>query len=127
MIEVGGKSYFIDLLFYHFKLKCFVVIELKATSFDPRDVGQINFYLSAVDDHLKASDDQPTMGLVLCKSKDNFTAEYALRDINKPIGVAEYAMEILKKLPKDLKASLPTAQELEAELEKQEVLAENEG
>jgi predicted nuclease of restriction endonuclease-like (RecB) superfamily len=125
-IEVGGKTYFIDLLFYHFKLKCFVVIELKARDFDPRDAGQINFYLSAVDDLLKAPEDKPTIGLVLCKSKDNFTAEYALRDINKPIGVAEYAIEILEKLPKDLKASLPTAQELEAELEKQEVLSQEE-
>ncbi len=78
-IEVSGKSYFIDLLFYHYKLKCFVVVELKAREFDPRDAGQINFYLSAVDEALRSADDKPTIGLLLCKSKDRLSCEYALR------------------------------------------------
>jgi len=122
-IEVGNKIYILDLLFYHYKLKCFIVVELKAREFKPSDAGQINFYLSAVDDLLRSTDDKPTIGLILCKSKDNLTAEYALRDINKPIGVAEYGIEILEKLPKGLRASLPTVEELEAELEKHEILA----
>ncbi len=125
-LEVGKKDYYIDLLFYHTKLKCYVVVELKAREFDPRDAGQINFYLSAVDDLVRDAQDSPTIGLLLCKTKDNFTAEYALRDINKPIGVAEYQTEILKKLPKNLKSSLPTIEEIEAELEKQESLIEGE-
>jgi hypothetical protein len=89
--------------------------------FDPRDAGQLNFYLSAVDDLVSGKSDNPTIGLLLCKTKDNFTAEYALRDINKPIGVAEYETEIRKRLPKELKSSLPTIEELEAELEKHAV------
>ncbi|OGB83891.1 hypothetical protein A3F66_02760 [candidate division TM6 bacterium RIFCSPHIGHO2_12_FULL_32_22] len=121
-LVVGKKDYYIDLLFYHTKLKCYIVVELKAKDFDPRDAGQINFYLSAVDDLVKDKDDKPTIGLLLCKTKDNFTAEYALRDINKPIGVAEYKTEILKRLPKKLKSSLPTIEELETELEKKEIL-----
>lgn len=121
-LEVGKKDYYIDLLFYHTKLKCYIVVELKARDFDPRDAGQINFYLSAVDDLVRDKDDKLTIGLLLCKTKDNFTAEYALRDINKPIGIAEYKTEIIKKLPKKLKSSLPTIKELESELEKKEAL-----
>lgn len=121
-LEVDEKDYYIDLLFYHTKLKCYVVVELKAREFDPRDAGQINFYLSAVDDMIRDSEDKPTIGLLLCKSKKNFTAEYALRDIKKPIGIAEYQTEILKKLPKELKKNFPTIEEIETELEKNEIL-----
>jgi hypothetical protein len=121
-LQISGKDYYVDLLFYHYKLKCFVAVELKAREFEPRDVGQINFYLSAIDDLLRSPGDEPTIGLLLCKTKDNFTAEYALRNINKPIGVAEYETEIMKVLPKELKSSLPTIEELEAELEKEEAL-----
>lgn len=118
-LMIGKKDYYIDLLFYHFKLRCFVVVELKAREFDPRDAGQMNFYLSAVDDLVKSAEDKPTIGLLLCKTKDNFTAEYALRNINSPIGVAECATEIVKKLPKAFKSSLPSIQEIEDEFEKQ--------
>ena len=89
-LEVEGDDYYIDLLFYHVKLKCYIVVELKARAFDPRDVGQINFYLSAVDDLVRDKDDKPTIGLLLCKTKKNFTAEYALRNVSSPIGVAGY-------------------------------------
>ncbi len=122
-LEVEGDDYYIDLLFYHTKLKCYIVVELKARAFDPRDVGQLNFYLSAVDDLVRDGDDKPTIGLLLCKTKKNFTAEYALRDIHKPIGVAEYETEIMKKLPKDLKSKLPSIEEIETELEKHEIIA----
>jgi len=124
-LEVGNKDYYIDLLFYHITLKCFIVVELKAREFEPKDAGQINFYLSAVDDLVKNPDDKPTLGLLLCKTKDNFTAEYALRDINKPIGIAEYQTEIISRLPKELKSSLPSIEEIEAELEKQETLSKH--
>lgn len=121
-LTVEGDDYYIDLLFYHIKLKCYVVVELKARAFDPRDVGQLNFYLSAVDDLVRTPEDKPTIGLLLCKTKKDFTAEYALRGINRPIGVAEYETEIIKKLPKQLKGSLPTVEEIEAELSKVDVL-----
>jgi predicted nuclease of restriction endonuclease-like (RecB) superfamily len=121
-LEVDDQDYYIDLLFYHAKLKCYVVVELKNTAFIPEYAGKLNFYLSAVDDLLRTPGDQPTIGLLLCKSKKNFTAEYALRNIHSPIGVAEYQAEILKKLPKELKSSLPSIEEIEAELEKTEIL-----
>lgn len=120
--KVGESDFYADLLFYHFRLRCFVVVELKAQKFEPSDLGQLNFYLSIVDDQLRQPEDKPTIGLLLCKNKDNFVAEYALRDINKPIGVAGYETEIIDKLPQDLKSSLPTIDEIEAELEKHEVL-----
>ncbi len=125
-LEIDEDDYYIDLLFYHTKLKCYVVVELKARKFDPRDVGQLNFYLSACDDLLRDETDKPTIGLLLCKSKKNFTAEYALRDIRKPIGIAEYETEIIKNLPKELKSSLPTIEEIEAELEKTEKIQQTE-
>lgn len=117
-LEVSATDFYIDLLFYHYKLRCFVVVELKAREFDPRDAGQLNFYLSAVDSQLRHPGDNPTIGLLLCKTKDNLIAEYALRDINKPIGVADYETDIVKRLPKNLKSSLPTIEELEIEFEK---------
>ena len=122
-LGIQEKDYYIDLLFYHIKLRCYVVVELKAREFDPRDTGQLSFYLSIVDEQLCSSGDKPTIGLILCRTKNNFVAEYALRKINAPIGIASYTTEILKKLPKNLKSSLPTVEEIELELEKQETLA----
>ncbi len=117
-ITVGSKEFFIDMLFYHIELRCFIVIELKAEEFDPRNIGQINLYLSAVDSLLKHRDDQPTIGLLLCKSKDNYVAEYALRDINKPIGISSYTTKLIESLPKELKNKLPSIAEIEHELQK---------
>lgn len=116
LLEVGDRDLYLDLLFYHLKLRCHVVIELKAVPFEPAFVGQLNAYLSAVDDLLRHSDDKPTIGLLLCRSKDTIVVEYALRDLKKPIGVAEWETRIVEKLPEDLKGSLPTVEEIEAEL-----------
>jgi len=118
-LDISGNDFYIDLLFYHLTLRCFVVVEIKSRKFDPRDVGQLNFYLSVVDDKLKHADDHPTIGILLCKSKDNVIVEYALRSISKPIGVADSEVKILKNLPKEFKGSLPTVEEFESELEKQ--------
>lgn len=115
-LNVGGQDFFIDLLFYHLKLRCFVVVELKATEFKPEHAGKMNFYLTAVDEMLKHKDDSPTIGLLLCKTKNKFVAEYALRDINKPLGVAEYETKIIESLPDNLKGSLPSIEEIEQEL-----------
>jgi len=123
-IEVEGDDYYFDLLFYHLKLRCYIVIELKSTAFKPEYAGKLNFYLSAVDDLLRHKDDAPTIGLLLCKTKKNFTVEYALRGINKPIGVADYEAKIIRNLPKNLKSSLPTIEEIEAEFEKREILSD---
>jgi predicted nuclease of restriction endonuclease-like (RecB) superfamily len=113
-LEVGGEDFFIDLLFYHLKLRCYVVIELKAGDFKPEHTGQLGFYLSAVDAQIKHSDDQPTIGLLLCKNRNKIVAEYALRDMQKPIGIAEY--ELINALPKSLESSLPSIEDIEAEL-----------
>lgn len=113
-IEIAEKDYYIDLLFYHIKLKCYVVIELKNTAFIPEYAGKLNFYLSAVDTLLKESDDKPTIGILLCREKNNLEAEFALRDINKPMGVSEF--ELTTILPENLKSSLPTIEELEQNL-----------
>lgn len=115
-LEVGDQDFALDLLFYHLKLRCYVVIELKAVPFAPAFVGQLNLYLSAVDDLLRHPDDAPTIGLLLCREKNRLVVEYALRDLNKPIGVAEWETRIVEKLPDDLKGSLPTVEEIEAEL-----------
>lgn len=123
-LQVSDSDFYIDLLFYHTKLHCYIVVELKARKFDPRDVGQLQFYLSVVDDQLRTADDKQTIGLLLCKTKDNIIAEYALRDLHKPIGIAGYETELVSKLPKELKGSLPTVEELEAEFEKNKVLDE---
>ncbi len=117
-IKVGDKDFFIDLLFYHLDLRCFIVVELKAEEFDARNVGQINLYLSAIDSLLRHPGDQPTIGLLLCRSKDSFVVEYALRDINKPIGVSSYTTKLVESLPKNLKGKLPSIEEIEAGLEK---------
>jgi predicted nuclease of restriction endonuclease-like (RecB) superfamily len=116
-LKVGDEDFYIDLLFYHLKLHCFVVIELKTGKFKPEYAGKINFYLSAVDDLLKSPQDSPSIGLILCASKDNIIAEYALRDVNKPIGIAEWQTKLTKSLPKELQTELPTIEQLEAELD----------
>lgn len=116
-LEVGSQDFYIDLLFYHTKLKCYIVVELKAVAFKPEYIGQLSFYLSAVDDLIKEPEDKPTIGLLLCRNKNNITVEYALRGFDKPIGVAEYETKILKKLPKKFKSTLPTIEEFESELE----------
>lgn len=113
-IEVGGEDFYIDLLFYHLKLRAYVVVELKATNFKPEHTGQLGFYLSAVDAQVKAPEDAPTIGLLLCKSKNRVAAEYALRDTNKAMGVAEY--QLVESLPKDLEANLPSIEQIEREL-----------
>jgi hypothetical protein len=113
-LEVGGDEFFIDLLFYHTRLKCYVVVELKGVAFKPEHAGQLNFYLSAVDSQIKTADDQPTIGLLLCKTKNRLVAEYALSGINKPIGVADY--QLVRALPEPLDTSLPSIEEIEAEL-----------
>lgn len=113
-LEVAGDEFFIDLLFYHTRLKCYVVVELKAKDFKPEHVGQLNFYLSAIDAQVKAPDDKPTIGLLLCRTQNRLVAEYALSGIAKPIGVAEY--ELLRALPSPLDTSLPSIEAIEAEL-----------
>lgn len=113
-LEVAGDEFFIDLLFYHTRLKCYVVVELKANAFKPEHVGQLNFYLSAIDNQVKASDDKPTIGLLLCRTQNRLVAEYALSGIDKPIGVAEY--QLVRALPTPLDTSLPSIEEIEAEL-----------
>ena len=112
-LQVNGRDYFLDLLFYHARLKCYVVIELKAGAFKPEYVGKLNFYLSAVDDLLRTEGDQPTIGLILCKDKDHLDVEYALRDIHKPMGVSSF---ITKDIPLDVQSQLPSVQEIEDEL-----------
>ncbi len=114
-ITVGQSDFFLDLLFYHIKLRSYVAIELKAVSFEPEFAGKLNFYLSAIDDNLRREGDNPTIGLLLCKDKERFVAEYALRDINKPIAVADYLLT--KAIPENLKGALPTVEELEEEFE----------
>jgi predicted nuclease of restriction endonuclease-like (RecB) superfamily len=116
-LQVSDKDFYLDLLFYHLKLRCFVIVELKTTEFKPEYVGKMNFYLSAVDDLMRHPDDSPSIGLLICKKKDTYIAEYALRDIKKPIGIAEYEAKIVSSLPKKFEGKLPTIQEIEAELE----------
>jgi predicted nuclease of restriction endonuclease-like (RecB) superfamily len=115
LLEVGGDEFFIDLLFYHLKLRCYVVIELKGGKFKPEHLGQLGFYLTAVDRQVKAESDNPTIGSLLCKSKNKVVAEYALGDKTQPMGVAEY--KLLESLPEPLQTSLPTIEQIERELE----------
>lgn len=114
-LEIGDEDYYIDLLFYHTKLRCYVVIELKTGKFKPEYAGKLNFYLSAVDDKLKTEHDNPSIGIILCKEKNKLVAEYALKDMTKPIGVSEY--KLLQDIPEELRSSLPTIEELEEELD----------
>lgn len=114
-LRVGDQNYFLDLLFYHIKLRCYFVIELKAVSFKPEFTGQMNFYLAVVNDKMKGPEDNPTIGLILCKSKNEVTVKYALEGVLSPIGVASYETALADSLPADFKASLPTVEEIEAE------------
>ena len=115
-LEVGGDDFFLDLLFYHLRLRRYVVIELKARAFEPGDVGQLNLYRSAVDDLLRHPDDQPTIGLLLCRGKNKLVVEYALSGLDKSIAVADWKKQITETLPAEFRGSLPTIAEIEAEL-----------
>lgn len=117
LLKIGSKEYRTDLLFYHTRLKCYIIIELKHVEFEPEFVGKLNFYISAIDDLVKDASDNPTIGILLCKNKDNYEVEFSLRDINKPIGVCEYRY---KELPENIKQSLPTLEELTNELKRLE-------
>jgi predicted nuclease of restriction endonuclease-like (RecB) superfamily len=114
LLNVGGDEFFIDLLFYHLKLRCYVVIELKGGKFKPEHLGQLGFYLTAVDTQVKHPDDGPTIGLLLCKGKNKVVAEYALRNNSQPLGVAEY--QLVESLPAELRTSLPSIEQIEREL-----------
>ena len=113
-LEVAGEDFYLDLLFYHLKLRCYVVIELKAGAFKPEYAGKLNFYCSAVDDMFRHENDNPTIGLLLCKEKNGLLAEYALRDMSKALAVSDY--QLTRSIPENLKPSLPTVEEIEQEL-----------
>lgn len=115
-LAVGDDAFYLDLLFYHLNLRCFVVIDLKTRKFTPDDAGKMNFYLSAADDKLRHPGDQPSIGLILCKRRDRIIAEYALRDVSKPIGVSEWQTKLVQSLPNHLHGALPSVDEIEAEL-----------
>ena len=115
-IEIGDNDHFIDMLFYHTELRCYIVIKLKAGKFIPEFAGKLNYYLSAVDSQLRKPEDNPTIGILLCKKKNKIDVEYALRDINKPMGVSEYILT--NAIPDNIKPQLPSVEELERELEK---------
>ena len=123
LMDVGGDEFFIDLLFYHLKLRCYVVIELKGGKFKPEHLGQLGFYLTAVDAQIKHPQDSPTIGLLLCKSKNKVVAEYALRDNTQPMGIAEY--KLLESLPAELQTSLPSIEQIERELTGIDTATEN--
>lgn len=114
LLNVGGDEFFIDLLFYHLELRSYIVIELKGGKFKPEHLGQLSFYLTAVDSQVKHSQDNPTIGLLLCKSKNKVVAEYALRENSQPLGIAEY--QLVESLPPELKSSLPSIEQIEREL-----------
>ena len=113
-IEVDGDEYSIDLLFYHLRLHCYVVIDLKVVKFKPEFAGKLNFYVSAVDSQIRTEGDAATIGILICKSKSDIKVEYSLRDLNKPIGVSEY--QITQNLPEQLRSSLPSIEQIEAEV-----------
>ncbi len=123
-LEVEGEDFYIDLLFYHLRLRCFVVINFKVEAFKPEFSGKMNFYVSAVDDLLKHRDDMPTIGMIICKNKKQKIVEYALQNMNKPIGVSTY--QLREALPEQLQGSLPTVEQLQAELEAIEIEIEEE-
>lgn len=118
-LEIAGDEFFADLLFYHLKLRCYMVIELKAVKFEPGFLGQLGMYMAAVDDLMAHPDDKPTIGLLLCKEKNSVVAEYALRGFNAPVGIAEWRTSIAESLPDEFVASLPSIETLEAELASQ--------
>ncbi|MCC5849021.1 MAG: DUF1016 family protein [Verrucomicrobia bacterium] len=113
-LEISERDFYLDLLFYHLQLRCFIVVDLKKGEFKPEYAGKMNFYCSAVDDLLRHENDAPTIGLILCQTKDRIFAEYALRDLHKPIGLAEY--ELTRALPTELASSLPSIESIENEL-----------
>lgn len=115
-LEVGDADFYLDLLFYHLRLRCYVVIELKVGDFEPGYIGQLGTYMAAIDDTFRHGDDKPTIGLLLCKTKNNVVAEYALRGYTMPIGVAEWKTAITESLPAELESGLPSIEQLEAEL-----------
>ncbi|MDR0305995.1 MAG: PDDEXK nuclease domain-containing protein [Chitinispirillales bacterium] len=115
-IQLNEKEYFIDLLFYHIPLQCYVVVELKNKDFEPEFAGKLNFYLTLIDKTLKRENENPTIGILLCRGKDNMEVEYALQDIHKPMGVSEFKLD--EALPENFKSSLPSIEELEEELKK---------
>ncbi len=121
-LEIGGDDFYLELLFYHLRLRCFLVIDLKTRAFQPEFAGKMNFYLSAVDDLLRHPDDEPSIGLILCKTNNQVVAEYALRDVKKPVGVSSYLTRLVETLPQELQSSLPTVAELEEELRKVKVV-----
>lgn len=114
-LEVGGKDFYIDLLFYNTKLRCYVAIDLKTGEFKPEQAGKMNFYLSALDDLVKAPEDNPSVGLILCRDENRTIAEYALRDMSKPIGVSEY--HLCTDLPLDLKDALPAVEDIRSRID----------
>jgi predicted nuclease of restriction endonuclease-like (RecB) superfamily len=109
-LAVGDEDFYIDLLFYHLKLRCYLIIDLKAEKFRPEYVGKMNFYLSAVDDLMRHPEDRPSIGLILCKTKNKVIAEYALRDLAKPVGISTYITKLVESLPSTLNDSLPSPQ-----------------
>jgi len=119
-VEVAGEDFYIDLLFYNYRLHRFLVVELKGGAFKPEHAGQLNFYVTLVDEHLKSEEDKPTLGLLLCKQQHRVVAEYALRGMTQPIGIAEYKLE----LPEDLARYLPTIEQIEAELTSDDLAGE---
>ena len=116
-LELGGRDFYLDLLFYHLHLRCYVVVELKAGEFEPSHVSQLNIYLKAVDDLLRHQDDKPTIGLLLVKNKNKTLVEYALSGHTKPMGVANWMQQLQQALPDEFKTSLPTVEEIESELQ----------
>lgn len=123
-LDVGGEDFYLDLLFYHLKLRCFVVIDLKATAFRPEYAGKMNFYLSAVDDRMRHPDDQPSIGIILCKARNKVVAEYALRDLAKPVGVSSYVTKLVESLPPAFRGALPSPEEWAEGLKDAEKAAE---
>lgn len=119
-LPVGGEDFYIDLLFYHLKLRRFIVVDLKTSAFKPEFAGKMNFYLSAVDDLLRHPDDELSIGLILCKTRNKVIAEYALRNIGTPVGIARYTTKLRDSLPAELKGSLPSPQDIEAEMKSDE-------
>jgi predicted nuclease of restriction endonuclease-like (RecB) superfamily len=130
-IRIGSEDFRLDLLFYHIRLRCYFLIELKAGKFKPAHAGQVDFYLAALDDKFRNPGDNPAIGLILCKSKDRVIVEYSLRNKNCPIGVANFETELAESLPEGLKATLPSIEEIEAEAnlytQKVNLLAAREG
>ena len=122
-LQVGERDFFVDLLFYHTRLHCYIVVELKTVDFEPEHAGKLNFYLKAVDEQLRQAGDHASIGILLCKNRDKTVVEYALSDVHKPIGVSEY--QLTQSLPEHLKSSLPSIEELEAELDPKELSDED--